>query len=214
MPEPVAVIAASARTARDTARRLSAASGIRATFEPFTPASYLHAAAAPSRIVLCAPSGAADAAAFLRRWTERLLWPAPPAELHDAIDGIRPAIASPRRVRAAPESRARTERASARLLEGTVDAPRAAAALDAGPPLDWIVESARHVRMSRSELAVLASRGVRWSVLDPVEILGVYGEPSLARSRGEWGKALPRRVPLWSGDGTRTSSGPLRGPWK
>ena len=184
--------------ARDAARRLSAASGIRAPLEPFTPASYLRSAAAPSRIVLCAPAGAANAAAFLRRWTERLLWPAPPAELHDAIDGIRPAIASPRRVRAAP-CRARGQRASARLLEGTVDPPRAAGALDAGPPLDWIVESARHVRLSRAELAALASRGVRWSVLDPVEILGVYGMPSLARSRGVWGKALPRRVPLWSG---------------
>jgi len=213
MPDPVAVIAVSARDARHAARRLSAASGLRAPLEPFTPASYLRAAAAPSRIVLCAPSGAAVAAAFLRRWAERLLWPAPPAELHDAIDGIRPVIASPRRVRAR-ESRAHGHRASARLLEGTVDSPRAAAAFDAGPPLDWIVESARHVRLSRGELAALASRGVRWSVLDPVEILGVYGVPSLARSRGEWGKALPRRVPLWSGDGTRTSSGPLRGPWK
>ena len=211
MPEPVAVIAASAPVARAAARRLSAASGIRAPLESFTPASYLRAAAAPSRIVLCAPPGAADAAAFLRRWAERLLWPAPPAEIHDAIDGIRPVIASPRRVRA-PELLARAERASARLLEGTVDARRAAAALDAGPPLDWIVESARHVRLSRRELAAMAARGVRWSVLDPVEILAVYGVPSLARSRGEWGKALPRRVPLWSGDGTRTSSGPLRGP--
>src|SRR4051812_37055992 len=88
MPDPIAVIAANERAARDAARRLSAASGIRGSLEPFTPASYLRAAGAPSRIVLCAPSGAANAAAFLRRWAERLLWPAPPSELHDAVDGI------------------------------------------------------------------------------------------------------------------------------
>jgi len=201
MPDRIAVIAATDRAARDAARRLSAAPGMRSSLEPFTPASYLRAAGAPSRIVLCAPSGAANAAAFLRRWAERLLWPAPPSELHDAIDGIRPAIPSPRRVRAAAESRSHGNRAAARLLEGAVDAARAAAALDAGPPLDWIVESARHVRLKRGELAALASRGVRWSVLDPVQLLGVYGVPALARSRAEWGKALPKRIPLWSGDG-------------
>ncbi|HEX4440373.1 MAG TPA: hypothetical protein VH854_09910 [Thermoanaerobaculia bacterium] len=199
MPEPVAVIAPRVRDARDAARRLEAQPLAGAPLVPCTPASYLRLESGPSRIVLCAPAGEPDrAAAFLRRWADRLLWPAPPSDLHRAIDGIRPAIRSPRRLRGPRPAAPRRRHASARLLEGTVDAPRAAAALEAGEPLDWIVESARHVRLDARALSELASRGVRWSALEPVELVGVYGPASLARSRASWARGLPRGVPFWS----------------
>jgi hypothetical protein len=196
MHGPIAVIAASARAAREAARRLAAESVLSGPLIPCTPASYLSRASAPSRIVLCPPGGS-SAAEFLSRWAERLLWPAPPADLHHAIDGIRPAIRTPRRIGSGAAAR-RRRHASARLLEGTVDASRAAGALEAGRPFDWIVESARSVRLSRPELARLAASGVRWSALAPVELVGVYGPASLARTRRAWGKGFPRGVPFWT----------------
>src|SRR5690349_11750261 len=200
MPEPmVAVIAPRVRDAREAARRLSAQALAGAPLLPCTPASYLRRDSAPSRIVLCAPAGEpAGAVEFLRRWAERFLWPAPHADLHRAIDGIRPVIRAPRRLRGARAAVSRRRQGSARLLEGTVDARRAAGALEAGEPFDWIVESARHVRLDARELAALAARGVRWSALEPVELVGVYVPASLARSRSRWARGLPRGVPVWS----------------
>ena len=78
-----------------------------------------------------------------------------------------------------------------------MDRRRAEAALEAGRPFDWIVESPRHVRLTDSDLDALAGRGVRWSALEPVDLVGVVGPASLARSRRAWSAGLPR-VPFWS----------------
>jgi len=196
MREPVAVIAESLRLAREAARRLAADADARLPGppRPFTPESYLRTDAAPSRIVLCVSGGASAAAAFVEGCAARLLWPPPHAEMHRAIDGIRAEVAAPRRVRSA---HARPPRgASARLLEGRVDRRRAEAALAAGPPFEWIVESPRHVRLAERVLGELAARGVTWSALDPVELVAVAGPATLAPFRREWGKHLPRGVPF------------------
>ena len=201
MPEPVAVIAESLRAARSAARRLARASGLRAPLTPCTPASYLRLEAAPSRIVLCASArGAARSESFLRACATRLLWPPPPGDVHQAIDGIRAELGPPRllkRSAAPPRLRRYT---AARLLEGRVDGRRASAALEAGRPLDWIVESPRHVRLTSGQLEELAARGVRWSALEPVELLGVFAPAPVAGPRRSWARVLGRRVPLWSGD--------------
>jgi hypothetical protein len=90
---------------------------------------------------------------------------------------------------------------AALLLEGPVDRARARAALAASPggaerPRDWIVESARHVRLSGPLLGALARAGVRWSALEPVEVAAVYAASAVARSlrRRTW---LPARTPVW-----------------
>jgi hypothetical protein len=197
--EPVAVIAETLTAAREAARRLAADGRLPGPPTPCTPASYLRRDASPSRVVLCAPSGAAsDAAAFLRRCAARLLWPPPHAELHSAIDGIRPEAGPPRPLKRPPAPPWRRHSTSARLLEGRVDRRRADAALDAGKPYDWIVESPRHVLLSDRELDALGERGVRWSALEPVELVGIVGPASLARSRREWGPGLPPGVPFWT----------------
>jgi hypothetical protein len=197
MREPVAVIAETLRGAREAARRLAADPSLAGPITPCTPASYLRRDSAPSRVVLCAPSDASDAAAFLQRCAARLLWPPPHAEMHRAIDGIRAEVAAPRRIRSAHPRR--PHGASARLLEGRVDRRRVDAALAAGRPFDWIVESPRHVRLAGPVLDALVARGVRWSALDPVQLVAVVGPASLAPFRREWGKGLPRGVPFWSG---------------
>jgi hypothetical protein len=133
----------------------------------------------------------------LRACAARLLWPAPPGELHRAIDGIR-AGAHGRPPKRAPEPSGRRRLTSARLLEGRVDRRRASAALEAGRPFEWIVESPRHVRLTTVQLARLADRGVRWSALEPVELVAVFAAAPLARSRRDWARMLGRRVPLWS----------------
>ena len=200
MPEPVAVIAETLRAARSAARRLAEASRLRAPLTPWTPASYLREHAAPSRIVLCAPSrGAARSEAFLRAWAERLLWPAPPGDLHRAIDGIRAGAHAPGPLKRAPAPAGRRRLTSARLLEGRVDRRRATAALEAGRPFDWIVESPRHVRLTSGQLETLAARGVRWSALEPVELVAVFAPAPPARSRRRWARVLGRRVPFWTG---------------
>jgi hypothetical protein len=199
----VAVIAESLRAARSAARRLAEASRLRGPLTACTPASYLRQDGAPSRIVLCAPARAAQAESFLRACAQRLLWPAPPGDLHRAIDGIR-AGAHGRPPKRVPSPSARRRLTSARLLEGRVDRRRASAALEAGRPFDWIVESPRHVRLTSRQLETLAERGVRWSALEPVELLAVFAPAAHARPRREWARVLGRRVPLWTGAGGRT----------
>jgi hypothetical protein len=200
MPEPVAVIAESLRGARIAARRIAESSRLRAPLTACTPASYLRRGeSAPSRVVLCASAGSAErAASFLRACAARLLWPAPPGDLHRAIDGIRAGAHAPHGPKRAPAATARRHVTSARLLEGRVDGRRAALALATGPPLEWIVESPRHVRLTAAQLAALAVRGVRWSALEPVELVAVYGPASVERSRRAWGNGLPKNVPYWS----------------
>jgi len=193
------VIAETLRAARIAASRLAATSRLGAPLTPCTPASYLRREAAPSRVVLCASSRSPGrAASFLRSCAQRLLWPAPPGDLRRAIDGIRSGGGHPRLLKRLPPA-PRRRVTSARLLEGRVDGPRAAAALEAGRPLDWIVESPRHVRLTDRQLAALGERGVRWSALEPVELVAVFAPSAPAGSGRGWTRAVGRGVPLWIG---------------
>jgi hypothetical protein len=169
-----------------------------ATPVPLTLARYLRAENPPRRVVLC-PAGRSVARdlAFLRAVAARLLWPAPPARVAEAIDGIRagddtPFAASAMRRR--PEGR---RSGPALLLEGTVDAVRARAALHGSHTREWIVESAARVRLSERDLARLAEAGVRWSALAPVVVDGVCASRELARVRRSWRTLLPPRTPVW-----------------
>ncbi len=179
-----------------------------ATLVPVTLAAYLSAPEAPAHVILCATRGSATrGSAFLARAAARILWPAPPGEMDAAIGGLRaaelPRKASSRASRASRSRRSslpgRSSLRAALLLEGDVDLVRARAALaavtDAGPR-DWIVESVRHVRLGEPGLADLAKAGIRWSVLEPIELLAVYAAASVARTvrRKAW---LPRGTPVW-----------------
>ncbi len=77
------------------------------------------------------------------------------------------------------------------LLEGTIDAARARSALHS-EPRDWIVESARHVRLGSRALAALTRAGVVWSALEPVELVAVLTAAALPRGIG-----LPAGTPVW-----------------
>ncbi len=204
LPTPVAVVAASAGEAEDAASALLSRSP-GATLVPAALAAYLSAPEAPAHVILCATRGRTDrGSAFLARAAARILWPRPPAEMDAAIGGLRaPAFhreAAPRRARMPrATSSQRSPLSAALLLEGSVDLVRARAALsavgDAGPR-DWIVESVRHVRLAEPSLAGFAKAGIRWSVLEPIELLAVYAAPSVARTvrLKTW---LPRGTPVW-----------------
>src|SRR5262249_7556857 len=57
---------------------------------PFSVATYLSAEGPPRGVVLCPPGrSVARDVAFLRIAAARLLWPAPPARVAEAIEGIR-----------------------------------------------------------------------------------------------------------------------------
>ena len=192
----VAVVAATAAEAKAAADALRGRVSENALM-PVTYSAYLSDPAAPARIILCATRGPSSRGlAFLARASARLLWPAPPADIDAAIGGLRDSEHMPRRGRAARRGAVR----AALLLEGPVDPLRARAALAASPafegPRDWIVESARHVRLSVSALASLARAGVRWFALEPVEVLAVYAAPEVAGRvrRSPW---LPARAPVW-----------------
>ena len=191
----VALVAETGREAR------VAASALReripaATIVPVSLADYLANPGAPSRVIFCATRGSAAAGlAFLGRAAARLLWPAPPTDIGAAIGGLResPPAASAVRMRRSGRPRA------ALLLEGPVDQVRARSALaavaDTGPR-DWIVESVRHVRLRERGLTALARAGIRWSALEPVELLAAYVAAPFARAlRGRpW---FPRGTPVW-----------------
>ncbi len=181
----------------------SVAAGLpKARVEAFSLAGYLAAAHAPDQIVLC-PAGLSTAAdlRFLGLAVERLLWPAPPRGLGAAIDAIRPH--GDRTSRAVAEPRKGADRgapgriASALLLEGRVDTSRALSALAAAGPRDWIVESARQVRISPLQRRKLAKAGIRWSALEPIELVALYATPALARARRKWKTLLPPRTRVW-----------------
>jgi hypothetical protein len=204
VPAPVAVVAASAGEAEAAASAILARSP-GARLVPATLAAYLSAPGAPAHVILCASRGSADRGiAFLARAAARILWPAPPADMDAAIGGLR-AAESLRKASARPSRPKRSsipERRPLRaalLLEGPVDLVRARAALSAVAdtgPRDWIVESVRHVRLGEPNLADFAKAGIRWSVLEPIELLAVYAAASVARTvrRKSW---LPRGTPVW-----------------
>jgi len=195
MGPTIACVAASRARARTLAREIAERMPNECV-EAFSLESYLASDDAPQRIVLCAASGSVDAdRRFLRRASERLLWPAPPLRLREAIGGLRNEEETPR-------DRARTRASSsvetaALLLEGMVGRDRARAALRAGGPRAWIVETPGCVRLERSELARLARAGVRWSALRPSGLEAVYASPALARSVGSWRGLVPKRTPVW-----------------
>ncbi len=187
---PVAVVAASeaeaASAARAIRRRLP---GV--VFAPASLDGYLRALEAPRRVVLCVTNRSASRArGFIRRAAGRLLWPAPSADILDAVAGLRPVAASVPRLGPAPPARVDGAR-SALLLEGTVDARRARTALRSAPR-EWIVESARHVRVGARAMAALTRAGVAWSALDPVELFAIYAEAPLPPDLG-----LPPEIPVW-----------------
>ncbi len=188
---PVAIVAASeaeaAAAARAIERRLP---GV--VLEPNSLGGYLRAPDAPGRVVLCVTGRSATRArAFLRRAAERLLWPSPPADLLDAVAGLRPVRASRPGRGAGARARGAAGPRMALLLEGPVDARRARAALRS-TPREWIVESARHVRVGPRGMAALARAGVAWSALDPVELLAVCAKAPLPPGLG-----LPAGIPVW-----------------
>ena len=201
MPLTIACVGPGRRSAIGAADMV-AASLPKARVEAYSLAGYLAATRAPHRIVLC-PAGLSTAAdlRFLGLAVERLLWPAPPRGLRAAIGGIRPHGDRPRREQA--QSRSDAQRAvpgrvaSAVLLEGRVGASRALSALAASGPRDWIVESARHVRIPARLHRTLARAGIRWSALEPIELVGLYARPALARTRGKWKALLPARTRVW-----------------
>jgi hypothetical protein len=198
MTEPVAVIARTERLARSAAphvRARLAGAPVRAC----SLRSFLAGRNAPRRVVLYA-GGRSPAAeiGFLRRARERLLWPAPPAGFEKAVGGIRGHPAAPLAAasRRAPVRAGKI--ASALLMEGAVGAARARAALAAAGPRDWIVEQARRVHVPDRLLAELARAGVRWSALEPLELIALCVSPEIARARPGWRRLLPSGTPVWT----------------
>jgi hypothetical protein len=162
-------------------------------------AGYLAAPQDGQRILLCpAGNSVPSDLAFLHRVAWRLLWPAPTADFQDAIGGLRTRGTPHAAARSAPEPR-RPARGlvAALLLEGRVDAARARAVLDSSALRDWIVESPRHVQVSERLGRSLENAGVRWTALEPVEVVALFARPELARARARWRRVLPRETPVW-----------------
>lgn len=181
-----AVVAATPDLARFAARAL-ARRFPRADLVPCSAAEFLRRIDL-GRLVLAAPvPDAAEGRRFLEGARGRLLWDAPRADLYAAIAGVL--------TRLPQRGGGRGKRdgallASALLLEGDVDTARAAAAL-ATPARRWIVERPGCVRMTATGLARLHRAGVRWSVLEPLELLGVAVASTAAA-----GSLFPD-VPVW-----------------
>jgi hypothetical protein len=164
----------------------------------FSLAGYLGAEDPPSRVVLC-PAGLSVTRdlAFLAQAAGRLLWPAPPARLHQAIGGLRTKDGPARPAARRASSRAGGGVLTALLLEGEVGIARARVALNASGPGDWVVEAPGRVVLPRGELARLARSGVRWLALEPVELVALYATPALARARARWKRVLPPSTRVW-----------------
>jgi hypothetical protein len=197
VPAPIACVAASLREARKAAhalRRLDPA----AEFVGYSLRGYLALPDATSRIVLCAAAAPPRRAlAFLATAVPRLLWPAAGGGLRGAIDGLRDHHGHPPDREAPARGAAPRRPGRGLLMEALVGPERIRAALLSAGPSDWIVESARHVRAPRAWLETAAGAGIRWSVLDPIELLGVYVSAGLWKTRGRWTRLLPRKTPVW-----------------
>lgn len=161
-------------------------------------AGYLAAPRDGRRILLCPAGNSVQRdLAFLRRVARRLLWPAPSADFQDAIGGLRTRTARAPARSSPPRRRPARGLVAALLLEGRVDGARARAALDSSALRDWIVESPRHVQVSERLGRSLERAGVRWTVLEPVEVVALFARPELARARAGWKRMLPRGIPVW-----------------
>jgi hypothetical protein len=202
---PVALVGPTSSVARALAPRLAP---FLAPFRVSTQslARFLADRKAPPRIVIC-PAGRLlrEDLQFLEEVRRRALWQRPGTELAGAIAGLRgehdlPAGQSTPR----PSGRGRT---SALLLEGDVTRARALRAVDSGAPRHWIVERVQSVRIAAAPLDELRRLGIRWSALEPVEVIAVAASPELARVAARSPSRLPNGVPVWTiGRGTDSSS--------
>jgi len=160
-----------------------------------------------SRILICAAGTSASRDLdFLRRAAERLLWPSPSSDFRDAIAGLRTETARPRLARHREPPPDAGDTVAALLLEGRIGPARMRALLASGGPREWIAESPGHVELPGRWADRLARAGVRWSALEPVELVAVYAAPALARLSARWSRLLPPRTPVW----VRPSSRPPR----
>lgn len=164
---------------------------------PLSLARFLSDRAAPSRVVLC-PAGDSLTGdlAFLESIRRRALWPPPGVDLWGAIAGLRGSHEAPPSGARTPGP-GRSRRTSALLLEGDVTPASARRAAASGAPRHWIVERVQRVRIAEAALEQLRLRGIRWSVLEPVEVIGIAVSPALANARGRWKKILPAEAPVW-----------------
>jgi hypothetical protein len=168
-----------------------------ARLESYSLDQYVSNPEAPLRAVLCPFGGSvAEEIEFLRQVRRRALWPIPGADLWGAIAGLRGSHdAAPRSARPPPPTRA--GRRTALLLEGAVTFDRARLAVSSGAPRDWVVEKVQRVRIEPRGLDQIRRLGIRWAVLDPVEVIGLAASDSLAKARRLWAKWLPSDVPVW-----------------
>ncbi len=182
----VAVVAPVPASARKTAAALKRQMPA-ARLVPLSLAQYCIRRAAPLPIIL-APAGADEASdrRFLETARNRILWEPVPADLYAAIAGVLTHLPERRRQRRAKEG----EPATGLLLEGAVTFARARAALTS-PARHWIVEHVGRVRLSGADLESLSIAGVRWSVLQPVVLLGIADRTGGAR------RLFPRATRIW-----------------
>lgn len=195
-PPPLALLGPTTGAARRLASRLQARLPA-FSLVPISLARFLSDRQAPSRVVLC-PEGVSlsEDLVFLESARRRALWPPPGVDLWGAIAGLRGSHEEAPESAPIPGPR-RSRRTSALLLEGDVTPAGARRALASGAPRLWIVERVQRVRISEAGLEALRLRGIRWSVLEPVEVIGVAASPGLANSRGRWKRWLPAKVPVW-----------------
>jgi hypothetical protein len=208
MPESIACLAPRLEEARRAAEEIAErAPG--ALLVPCSLRGYLADLGAPSRIVLSASGPAERGLEFLRAAERRLLWPRVPSGLREAIGGLRAEPAETREKSVTSRNAVhRREPSAALLMEGLIDERRARAALLSSGPRDWVVESARHVRIPARWLEVLERAGIRWSALDPIEVVALHASPALARGRRRWSRLFSGGTPVWIRE--RVSRSPTR----
>jgi hypothetical protein len=191
---PLALVGPTPAAAR---RRASGLERQLSDFElrPLSLSRFLADRKAPIRVVVC-PGGASLAAdlAFLESIRRRVLWPAPGVDLWGAIAGLRGSHDAPPRSARSP---GRSRRTSALLLEGDVTPETARRAARSAAPRLWVVERIQRVRIPEAGLESLRLQGIRWSVLEPVEVMGIAASPALAAARSRWKRFLPAEVPVW-----------------
>ena len=199
---PVALVGPTSPVARALAVRLAP------RLAPFRVSTYsldrfLADRDAPARIVLC-PAGrnVRDDLAFLEDVRRRALWPRPGSELAGAIAGLRGDHDAPVPGHA-PRWAARG-RTTALLLEGDVTRDRAGRAVDSGAPRHWVVERVQRVRIPAGGVEELRRLGIRWSAINPIEVIALAASPALTRIPSRWAPRLPAGIPVW------TTSAPVR----
>jgi hypothetical protein len=208
MPESIACLALRVEEARRASVEIAARSP-GTVLLPCSLRGYLADTRAPNRIVLCASGPPDRGVEFLGAAVKRLLWPGVPSGLREAIGGLR---VQPGRAREEELSSRRAVRrrepSSALLMEGLIDERRARAALLSPAPRDWVVESPRHVRIPARWIEALERAGIRWSALEPIEVVALHASPALARERGRWSRWFSRGTPVWIRE--RASRSPTR----